>query len=387
MVERLSGGVDYRMIFPDSPIWRVRDDPGVGYFFMVASPDPLDLSAFPFDPRFGWDLSAVGEVVYEDPYLAIDDYVARLIPEWEVAPYGLDFVTYHVGDTYTYPRFLCYDCHDARPYGSWNPYSVPCTTYRVVVYDDPYFYPYYRYSGTALVVSRPVVTQPRYAFASRAPGEGSRPVVRARTAPPRRTTVEFKEPAESGVRSIAPQAPQIGRAPASRPTLQRRPSEPASRLPVRTPPSASRDRTPPSPGRSGVPDATIVRPSRPSGSTPSATPRAPSRPSERVTPTRRGGTTPSARPSTRSRPSARPATPSRGTTQQPRARPTVRSAPSRPSARPTSPGPSRQPSASSRPSTRSPAPSRPSVRPATPPRSSGSQRPSASPRSRAPSRR
>lgn len=188
----VEGGRDYRLMLPRSPVWRVNDDPGAGYFFMIASPEPLDFSAFAFDPDFGWDLSAVGGVVYEDPYVAIDEYVATLLPSWETVPYALDFITYNVGDTYTYPRFLCYDCHDARPYASWNPYSVACTSYRVVIYDDPYFYPYYRYSGTHVVVVRPVVTQPRYAVAARAPGDSFRPLIRSRPAPPR-VTAEFKE--------------------------------------------------------------------------------------------------------------------------------------------------------------------------------------------------
>ena len=282
MIERLTGGVDYRLIFPSSPVWRVRDDPGVGYFFMVASPNPLDFSAFPFDPEFGWDLGAVGNVVYEDPYVAIDEYVAQLIPGWEEVPYGLDFISYSVGDTYTYPRFLCYDCHDARPYASWNPYAVPCTTYRVVIYDDPYFYPYYRYSGMAVVVARPLVTQPRYAFSARSVGDSYRPIIRTREAPPRRSSAQYRE-SPRATEPASPRALTPQRGPSGRPTLQRRPSAPSSRLPVRTPPSAS--------GNRSAPNATIVRPSRPSTSSPSSTPRTRARPSERVapTPTRRPG--------------------------------------------------------------------------------------------------
>ena len=120
----MRGGRDYRLLFPQTPVWVIDEDPGVGYFFMVASPEPLDFSAFPFDAELGWDLSGVGEVVYEDPYVAIDDYVAAIVPNWEQVPYALDFITYNVGDTYSYPRFLCYDCHESRPYSSWNPYDL-----------------------------------------------------------------------------------------------------------------------------------------------------------------------------------------------------------------------------------------------------------------------
>lgn len=396
--DRLNAGVDYRVIFPNSPVWRVSEDPGVGYLFMVASPERLDFSALPFDPQYGWDLGAVGDVVYEDPYVAIDDYVALLIPDWDVVPYGLDFVTYSVGDTYTYPRFLCYDCHDARPYANWNPYSATCTTYNVVIYDDPYFYPYYRYSGTSVVVVRPVETRPRYAVAVRASGDSYRPIVRTRTPPPRRSTAEFKESPEAAPPGLSSDALTPQRQPNSRPTLQRRPTS-TPRLPVRTPPSSSGGRATPSTTR-GAPDATIVRPA-PRASPDASPPRqTPSRPSARVNPTPRSGTSTRSAPSTR--PSTRPSTPSRSgapSTRTPtQSRPTVRPAPSRPStrspsaaprsgassrpsARPSSPPPSRRPAPSRQPSTRSNPPSQPSSRPSPPPRSSGNERPTVNPRS------
>lgn len=384
MEERLTAGVDYRLIFPNSPVWRVNDDPGVGYFFMVASEERLDFSAFPFDPDFGWDLTGVSDAVYEDPYIAIDQYVALLIPAWEVASYALDFVTYSVGDTYTYPRFLCYDCHDAQPYSSWNPYAIPCTTYRVVIYDDPYFYPYYRYSGTSVVVSRPLVTQPRYAVAARAAGDSYRPLIRSRTPPPRRTTAEFKEAAEAGPTGVSPRALTPQRQPTGRPTLQRRPATPSTRLPVRTPPSASGTRATPTPGR-GTPDPTIVRPGRQSTPTASPTPQPATRPSGRVTPTPRGGTAPSARPSTRptTRPSASPRPSARpSTTPRPSTRPSASTRPGTASTRPSRPS-TRAP-ASSRPTTR-PAPSRPPTRSPTTPRSTPT-RPNNPPAARSPSR-
>jgi hypothetical protein len=94
------GGRDYRVLFPGSSYWYVGDDPGMGYFFIVASPEPFsfaDLRYSHYDG--GWDLSFVGRQVYGDPYLAMDDYVAALIPDWEYIPYGLDAVrlpTFHV---------------------------------------------------------------------------------------------------------------------------------------------------------------------------------------------------------------------------------------------------------------------------------------------------
>ena len=185
------GGRDYRLVFPESSRWVVDEDPGAGYFFMVASPEPLDFSTFPFDVEEGWDLSGISDVVYEDPYVAIDDYVAVVLPSWEVNPYALDFLSYSVGDTHTYPRFLCYDCHGFQEYSSWNPYSAACSSYQVLIWDDPWFYPSYRYAGTRVVVARPFGPRPRYGVAPRVSTRWA-PIVRTRAAPPRRVA-EFKE--------------------------------------------------------------------------------------------------------------------------------------------------------------------------------------------------
>lgn len=53
----------------------------------MASPEPFDFSSFEY-ARYdrGWDLSRVGRAVYEDPYVAMDDYVAALIPDWKLVP-------------------------------------------------------------------------------------------------------------------------------------------------------------------------------------------------------------------------------------------------------------------------------------------------------------
>jgi len=191
----VSGGTDYRLIFPDSPQWEVNEQPGVGYYFMVATEEPLDLSGFTYRTDVQrWDLSSVGETVYEDPYLAIDDYIAAIIPNWEVASYALDFLKYDVGEEYSFPRFLCYDCHSYRSYSSWNPYLYACTSFRIVIWDDPYFYPAYRYSGTRVVYPYLILNRPRYAVAARGPKEGWSPIVRFREAPSARTSVEYKEP-------------------------------------------------------------------------------------------------------------------------------------------------------------------------------------------------
>jgi len=239
------GGEDYRLLFPHASQWEVSDDPGVGYYFIVASQSSLDFSAFRFLPRQDrWDLGDVGARVYEDPYLAIDDFVAALIPDWEIAPYTLDFVSYNVGETHSFPRFLCYDCHDARPFQTWDPYSYACSSFRVVVWDDPYYYPAFRYSGTRVVFSVPLRNRPRYTVAARGPRDGWSPLVRVRQAPvvPTRVT-QFKEPRAASVgnqttptrRSAAPTSASPNQG--ARSAVSRRPNPASQRV---SPPAASR---------------------------------------------------------------------------------------------------------------------------------------------------
>ena len=169
---------DYRLLFPRSAYWNVDDRPGVGYFFVVTSPTPFDLSDFRYSYNDGgWDLSTVGSTVYSDPYLAMDDYVARLVPDWEDVDYGLDFISYSVGGAHEYPRFLCYQCHGFRPYSTWNPYRYTCVDFRVVVYDDPYYYPSRRYRADRVVMVGPRnPTRPRFEFKERAEGEPGTPI-------------------------------------------------------------------------------------------------------------------------------------------------------------------------------------------------------------------
>jgi hypothetical protein len=176
----VNGARDYRVLFPETSYWFVDDYAGIGYFFIVASPSPLDLSLFPYSYYDGgWDLSQVGRQVYTDPYEAIDDYVAALVPDWETAAYGLDFTSYHVGEHQAYPRFLCYDCHGFTPFYAWNPYYYACTSFRVVVYNDPFYYPTYRYGGGAVVYPARR-HQPRFVFKERARGEPGTPLLTTR---------------------------------------------------------------------------------------------------------------------------------------------------------------------------------------------------------------
>ena len=308
---------DYRLLFPRSAYWNVDDRPGVGYFFVMTSPTPFDLSEFGYSYYDGgWDLSAVGSTVYSDPYVAMDDYVARLVPDWEYVDYGLDFLSYNVGSAHEFPRFLCYQCHGFRPYSTWNPYRYTCVDFRVVVYDDPYFYPSYRYRANRVVMVGPrSPTSPRFGFKERAAGDPGTPVTvvwqgrsddpppladrprtgprvgRARVASPpvvpppttiRRWTPSGRDEASrvrtGGERGTPPPADERG---PRRPTLERRsaaPSQGARPRPETTRPRATQPR--PSTRRSR----------EPSGGSSSARPAPRARP--RTPPADRGATQP-----------------------------------------------------------------------------------------------
>jgi hypothetical protein len=285
------GGFDYRLLFPRSPFWQVDDDPGVGYFFLVASPEPLDFSDLGYS-HFdrGWDLSRVGREVYGDPFVAMDDFVATLIPGWQEVPYALDFATYNVGGRHEYPRFLCYDCHGFRAYTSWNPYAYDCTSFRVLIYDDPYYHPASRYSGSRVVYPRPTRPfEPRFAFKERAAGEASAPLFL--NSDERRPPASV--PSAAFRRGMAPspdRAPPGGGRPTSaapdertRPVLQPRPapgsSPPGASAPrppagsVRPPPDGAGGAAPPPPRR--PPSSGSVEPPAATGVPPTGTTRPP----------------------------------------------------------------------------------------------------------------
>ena len=152
----------------------VDDDPGVGYLFAIASAEPLDFR----DITRGddWDYRLIdGGRVQGDPYVILTDLAARIAPDGD---YDYDMAPYYVDQRYDYPRFVCYDCHAYASYSEWDPYRTPCTRYRVVVRDDPRYYPY-RYGGRNVVADRPAHPGPRFVF---------------RDADPRRPSVSRREP-------------------------------------------------------------------------------------------------------------------------------------------------------------------------------------------------
>jgi hypothetical protein len=144
----------------------VDDDPGIGYLFALASPEPFHFDLIARGDH--WDYRALdGGRITGDPYLALTDLAARLVRDNE---YDYDISPYYVDRRYDYPRFVCYDCHAYAAYDEWDPYRRACARFRVVIYDDPRYYPYRAGRGRNVVIQRARRPEPRYVFRDADPG-------------------------------------------------------------------------------------------------------------------------------------------------------------------------------------------------------------------------
>ncbi|HJU68849.1 MAG TPA: DUF4384 domain-containing protein [Gemmatimonadaceae bacterium] len=155
------GGHTYRVYGHGHESFVINDYPGLGYIFAIASWEPFDYDRVSAGRH--WDYRYAGGRVHRDPYVAARDFAELLLVDSRAA-YSFDVVEYHVERRVNYPRFLCYDCHAYRPYPVWDPYSHACVKFRIVIWDDPYYYPYRRYGGRRVVYVRERVREPRYEF-------------------------------------------------------------------------------------------------------------------------------------------------------------------------------------------------------------------------------
>jgi len=145
-----------------SDAFAIDDYAGVGYLFAIASADAFTYDAIQSGDHWDYRVIADGRV-RGDPYVALTDLAQRIVPEG-YTDWDYDVITYNVEQHYNYPRFLCYDCHTYVSYPYWDPYNYSCIRFRVVVYDDPWYYPYRYYGGTRVVYGRPYRPQPRFIF-------------------------------------------------------------------------------------------------------------------------------------------------------------------------------------------------------------------------------
>jgi Domain of unknown function (DUF4384) len=173
------GGRDYEVLGPGyRDAFYVDDYPGIGYVFAVVASDPFEYNALERNDH--WDYHEIADDrVHGDPYVAVTDLARRIVPDG-YEDWDYDLAPYYVERHYDYPRFLCYDCHSYASYPYWNAYDYSCVRFRIVVYDDPYYYPY-RYGGTQVVFTRPLRPEPRFIFKDRQPSDLFVTRVRERT--------------------------------------------------------------------------------------------------------------------------------------------------------------------------------------------------------------
>ncbi|HUL02998.1 MAG TPA: DUF4384 domain-containing protein [Gemmatimonadales bacterium] len=149
-----------------SSAFGIDDYPGEGYIFAIASADPFTYDGIASAQH--WDYRLIGDdgQIRGDPYAALTDLASRMLPE-NYPDWDYDVVPYYVQQHYQYPRFLCYDCHSYVSYPRWNPYDYSCVRFRIVVFDDPYYYPYRYYGGRRVAFTRPYRPEPRFIFKDR----------------------------------------------------------------------------------------------------------------------------------------------------------------------------------------------------------------------------
>jgi hypothetical protein len=249
------GGRTFEVLGRDrDEAFRVDDYPGVGYVFAIASVDPFEYQDIIRGDH--WDYRAISDGrVRGDPYIAVSDLADRIAREGE---YDYDVTEYSVERHYDYPRFVCYDCHTYASWRYWDPYSAYCSRFRIVIYNDWYYYPYRRYRGTVIV--RPYRPGPRYVFKDHDPRNDY--ITRVATRPrndrgtQRPATERDRTSADVGGRGAVPtpvsprrQVPETGKSTGGE--VRRRP-EP--RQPVNTEPDARDSR--PEPRRGTDPDRT-----------------------------------------------------------------------------------------------------------------------------------
>jgi Domain of unknown function (DUF4384) len=161
--------------------FEIDDYPGVGYVFAVAAADPFDFDQITSGDHWDYRVITDGRL-RGDPYVAMTDLAQDILPA-DYSDWDYDLVPYYVEQHYDYPRFLCYDCHTYASYAYWNPYAYSCVRFRIVVYDDPYYYPYRYYGGRRAVFVRPLRPEPRFIFKDRGGVGDDRFVTRVRQRP------------------------------------------------------------------------------------------------------------------------------------------------------------------------------------------------------------
>lgn len=151
------GDYSYRVPGTRGASFVVDDPTGLGYVFAITSYERFDYSSVSYGRE--WDYEAIGYRVSGDPFIAVRRFADRIAYD-DRTGYATAYDEYYVGRHVEYPRYACYDCHAAGTYPVHDPYGHACPRVRVVVYSDPYYYPYRYYPGTRVVYA----PRPKYEF-------------------------------------------------------------------------------------------------------------------------------------------------------------------------------------------------------------------------------
>jgi len=146
---------DYRVPGSSGGSFVVDDPTGLGYVFAITSFERFDYSSISYGRA--WDYEAIGYRVTGDPFIAVRRLADRIAYD-DRTGYATAYDEYYVGRHVDYPRSACYDCHAVGSPAVYDPYGHACPRVRIVVYDDPYYYPYRYYPGTRVVYA----PRPRY---------------------------------------------------------------------------------------------------------------------------------------------------------------------------------------------------------------------------------
>jgi hypothetical protein len=215
--------------------------PGIGYFYLIASPYPLDLRVFRSRPGGGTDAWGLGRVVRGDPFWVLEELTHLLVRDPRFAPYAVDVFSYHVGGRHRYPTFACYQGVGRLDAHSRHAYYPSCGRVQQLLVSHPHYYDTRRFRGDRGSYLRELDDlAPRHGF--------KEPVGRA--APPLRGADGIRGQGVAAPPPVAAPEQEGGRAqpaPATparqRPTLERRP--PAREAEGRERPQPERERPEP----------------------------------------------------------------------------------------------------------------------------------------------
>ena len=228
--------------------WSRRDAEGIGYVYVLASADPLDLRLF---DRYSFSRSGgSGPLIRGDPFWVFERLTAELLPDWHYTPFAVDYSHYFFGRRSAYPAYACYERAPLSGSFLWDaPYSS-CERVVLLLRDHPGYYDTRGYRGDRRAYWGELARDlPRHRF--KEPGiveeRGYAPPLRGRDVDPRRMVPEQTRPgvgrdverrAPALVRPADPQRPTTR----SRPRLERRPPQRATDRPRVVRPSREQPR-------------------------------------------------------------------------------------------------------------------------------------------------